>query len=255
MTGGRVEPYSQGVSRVRNRSLVFYAVVVVALLSLVFQVQYLILPEQLGARVGHNSESLGLVLLICLLAQYVRPWAERALRLVRTFLVFAVLVGVYLLLHFAVPMTSLSTLDECFSGAAYIWLYMMVPRRFRVAPVWVVLILAMIVVFFDTEFVLEQAESLVPLLIAPIALDLVDKTILDPDLADRRALRIAWIAVLAAVGVMFMAAAPAARADLNSIMTLAIDYGQRASEAYWAWIMVHAYFGFVVPPHLRRTKV
>lgn len=242
------------MSPVRTRSLVFYAVVVVALLILVFRLQYLVVSDQLGARIGHNSESLGLVLLICVLAQFARPWAERSARLLRTLLVLAVLVGMYLLLHFAVPITSVSTLDECFTGAAYIWLYMMVPRRFRVAPAWVLLILAAIIVFFDTRFVLEQAESLIPLLIAPIALDLIDRTILDPDLPDRRVVRMAWMVALAVVGLLFMAAAPSAREHLGSVLTLAIDYGQRASEAYWAWILVHAYFGFVVPPRLRKSE-
>lgn len=236
----------------RIRSLVFYVIVAVALLSLVLRAQYLFVSENLGARIGHNSESLGLILLICLLAQYARPWAVRAARLWRTLVVFATLMGVYLLLHFAVPVTSVSTLDECFSGAAYVWLYMMLPRRLRVAPAWVLLILLVIVIFFNTQFVLEQAESLIPLLLTPVALDLVDKTILDPTLPDRKMLRVAWMIFLAAVGFAFMAAAPWARANLDNVLTLAIDYGQRASESYWAWIAVHAYFGFVVPPRLRR---
>ncbi|MFD5213470.1 hypothetical protein [Microbacterium sp. NPDC058345] len=242
------------MSPVRIRSLVFYAVVVVALLVLVFRLQYLVVSEGLGARIGHNSEALGLVLLICLLVQYVRPWAQRSARLLRTLLILAALVGVYLILHFAVPITSVSTLDECFSGAAYIWVYMMVPKRFRVAPAWALVILAVIIVFFHTQFVLEQAESLIPLLIAPIALDIMDRTILDPDLPDRRVRRIVWMIVLALVGLTFMMVAPWARDDLDSVFTLFIDYGQRASESYWAWILVHAYFGFFVTPRLRAKE-
>lgn len=242
------------MSPLGGRAALFYSVVILVLLVLVFRLQNLVLSDSLGARIGHNSEVLGLVLLICTLIQYVRPWVRRRRRaqLSRVIVVFAVLATGYLVLHFAIPVTSVSTLDECFSGAAYIWLYIMIPDRFRSVPVVVLLVLVMIIVFFNTTFVLEQAESLIPLLIAPFALDVMDRTILSPTLPDRRVVRIVWVMFLAAVGLTFMVTAPWAREDLSGPLAYAIDYGQRASEAYWSWIIVHLYFGFWLTPRLRR---
>lgn len=242
------------MNRIRSTSIVFYALICAGLLGLVFKLQYLVVSEALGVRIGHNSEVLGLVLLICLLVQYVRPWALKTATTLRVVAVFVVLAACYLVLNLAVPITTVSTLDECFSGAAYVWIYMMIPKRYRSVPIALVLVLLVIVVFFNTEFITAQAESLIPLLIAPIALDLIDKTILEPELPDRRVLRIVWMIVLAGVGLMFMALAPWARQHLDDVLTYAIDYGQRSSEAYWSWILIHLYFGFLLPPHLRRAQ-
>ncbi len=240
---------------VATRSWIFYAVMVSAVVFLVLRLQYLFVSESLGAQIGHNSEALGLAILICLLVQFVRPWARRSAQVWRAAGVFLALMAIYFVLHFAVPLVTVSTLDECFSGAAYVWLYMMIPRRFRSVPAALLVVLAVIVIFFNTTFVLEQAESLIPLLIAPLALDVFDKTILDPSLTDRRWLRLIWIAILAVVGLTFMLVAPWARADLDQWYKYVIDYGQRASEAYWSWILIHVYFGFIVPPRLRRDVV
>ncbi len=218
---------------------------------MVSRLQYAFLPEGLATRVGHNSEVLGLVLLICLTLQYARPWARSAHTVIRASVVFLGLMGGYFVLHYAVTAPTITTLDECFSGAAYVWLYAMLPKRVRSVPLAVAVILLVIVVFYNTTFVLEQAESLIPLLIAPLALDLADRTILDPELPDRPGVRVVWIVVLASVGLAFMVAAPWARQDLDSWLKLVIDYGQRASEAYWAWILIHVYFGWVVPARLR----
>jgi hypothetical protein len=238
------------VSHIRVRSLTFYIVVAIALLILIFKLHYLFLPGSLAVRIGHNSESLGLALLFCALVQYVRPWAGT--RILRIVVVFVALAIGYLILHFAVAAPTVSTLDECFSGAAYVWLYMVIPKRFRSVPITLAVILLVLIVFFNTEFIIEQAESLIPLLLAPLAFDVFDKTILDPSLPDRRVLRVVWMLILAAIGFAFMAAASWARADLVNWFDYFIDYGERASEAYWAWILIHIYFGWVLPPRLRR---
>lgn len=235
------------------RSASFYAVVLLVQLALVTRVQFAFLPERLAGQIGHNSEVLGLTLLICSVLQFARPWAAASQRLMRTILVFAVLMGIYLIMHFAVSAPTVATLDECFSGAAYVWLYAMLPKRARIVPVVMGVVLLAIVVFYDTTFIIEQAESLIPLLIAPLALDVADRTILDPTLPDRPGVRVVWIVILAVIGLTLMVAARWARQDLDSWFTLFIDYGQRASEAYWAWILVHLYFGWIMPPRLRAS--
>src|SRR6185436_1213308 len=101
-----------------------------------------------------------------------------------------------------------------------------------------------IAIFFDSTFVLDQAESLVPLALAGPALDIFDRTILRPQLPDTPGLRLLWMALLlvAAVGLIF--AAHWARQDLHGSLRYAIDYAQRAAEAYWGWLIIHTFFSY-----------
>ena len=105
-------------------------------------------------------------------------------------------------------------------------------------------VLAGIVIFFDTTLVLDQAESLVPLALAPLALDVFDRTILEPDRPDRPLLRAVWMAGLVVFALAAMALAPWARDDLEGFVPLGIDYAQRAAEAYWGWLLLHVFFAY-----------
>lgn len=231
----------------------FYALVAVGLLILVTKAQERALPDGLSSQLGHNSEALCFALLVGLSIEVVRPWARRINRewTVAT-LGALVLAGAAWGLLQTEWSPTIVTLNEPILGAAFLLIYMTIPRPFRWWPLAFAVVLAGIVVFFDTRFVLDQAESLVPLLIAPLALDAIDRTILEPELPDRPTLRVGWIIALAAVAVTFMIAAPGARESLSSGLDLAIDYGHRAAEAYWGWILVHLYFGFVNSPARRR---
>ncbi|WP_418276072.1 hypothetical protein ACNHYB_14600 [Isoptericola jiangsuensis] len=236
------------------RSLIFYGVLTVALLALVTKAHALVLPAGLASQVGHNSEALLFALLVCAEVQFFRPWARRTARpWFWTVLVAAVMfLAAYLLLHSGWTST-LVTLNEPIFGAALVLLYVMVPRPFRLAPVVSIVVLAFVVVAFDTALVLDQAESLVPFMLAPLAFDVFDRTILEPEQPDRPSLRVLWIVLLLAVGLTFMLLAPWAREDLQGWLRYGIDYGQRASEAYWGWVLVHVYFGYVLGARWRRA--
>lgn len=229
------------------RSGAFYTLVAIALLILVTKAHAQVLPGGLASQIGHNSEALLFPLLVCATIQYFRPWArrQRAPWVPTVILAGLLFLAAYLLLQTGWS-SSIVTLNEPIVGAGLVALYVMLPRPFRYAPLVSLAVLAFIAVFFDTAFVLDQAESLVPFLIAPLALDVFDRTILERDQPDRPVLRVVWIGVLVAVGLAFMAAAPWARDDLQGWFRYAIDYGQRASEAYWGWILVHVYFGYVL---------
>ncbi|WP_370618058.1 hypothetical protein [Mumia sp. Pv 4-285] len=230
-----------------TRSALSYSLVGLALLILVTKVHAMALPSGIASQIGHNSEALAFALLVCAEIQFFRPWAlGRRLAWLWTVLGAGILfAAAYGLLQTGWT-SSVVTLNEPIVGAGFVLLYIMIPRPFRFAPLVSLAILAFIVIFFDTAFVLDQAESLVPFLIAPLALDVFDRTILEPDQPDRPVLRVVWIGVLAVVGLAFMASAPWAREDLEGWFRYGIDYGQRASEAYWGWILVHAYFAYVL---------
>lgn len=230
----------------RLLQVAYYPVLTLALVALVVKAQSLVLPAGLSSQIGHNSEALCFALLVCASIDFVRPWASRIGRpwLVASAGALFLWVGAWLLLQTDWP-SSVVTLNEAMVGAGFLLLYITIPRPFRMWPLAFTAILALIVVFFDTAFVLDQAESLIPFLIAPIALDYADRTILEPAQPNRPARRVAWIAALIVLGVGFMLLAPSAREDLDSGANLAIDYGQRAAESYWGWIIIHVYYGYI----------
>lgn len=224
-------------------SIVFNVVVAAFLLIIVTKNLGLLLPSGLATRIGHNSESLAFALLFCASIQFLRP---ALLRLMNPWLVAVPTAAVgfalgLLLEHSSLPPT-LVTLNEPVIATSILVLYTTMTRPLRFAPAIGAVALVLTIVFFRTSYVLDQAESMVPLILAPFALDVFDRTILEPGRSDRSGLRAAWCVALVVVGVGFILLAPGARENLHGFLPLAIDYGQRASEAYWGWLLVHLYF-------------
>jgi hypothetical protein len=149
----------------------------------------------------------------------------------------------YIMINSGLP-ASVVTLNEPVIATGFMLLYASIRRPFRYAPLVAVGILLLIAVAFRTDFVLNQAESLVPALLAPLALDVFDRTILEPQRRPAHALRLVWMALLLVIALGLIPAAEWARGDLHGPVRLGIDYAQRAAEAYWGWLVVHAYFGY-----------
>ncbi|KRE62030.1 hypothetical protein [Nostocoides sp. Soil756] len=235
----------------RARPAVFLLLTFVALLSMVTSTLRLVVPPGLAVRIGHNSESLLWVLLVIALVEIVRPRVIGRTWVVGM-LVAVLLVVTGLLLARADWPSSVVTLNEPVVGSGLMLAYLMLSRPIR-HPAWIVLVFVLLIAaFYRTDLVIDQSESLVPMVIAPVALDVVDRTILEPWLLDRRQLRLFWLGVLVLIGVFFMLVAPWARARMDNPLDLTIDYAQRASEAYWGWILLHLYFGYARPPSERR---
>lgn len=238
-----------GNSLVRRSS--FYGVLTLALVVLVTRSQHSFLPEGLASQIGHNSEALLFALLVCAGFE-VRTSLREGHRRPVLWAAGALLVVLGVLLVQSDLTSSVRTLNEPLIGGGLVLAYTTLPRSPRVGLGFALVVLAFIVVFFDTALVLDQAESLVPLLLAGPALDVVDLTILQPEAEARPGLRWAWMAGLACVAIGFMVTAPWAREDLAGPLRLGIDYGQRAAEAYWGWILVHGYFGVWLEAARRR---
>lgn len=228
------------MSRRALRSVVFYAAMV-----LISKSQTSFLPASLATQVGHNSESFLFAIIIAVEIQFIRPrlmassrrWVIAGAGAIAFFAV-----GYYLIHSGWIP--TIVTLNEPVIAGGFMLVYLMLPRPLKAAPYISLGILAFIVIFFNTGFVFDQAESLVPFLIAPLALDVFDRTILEPEHGDHPLRRAVWIVCLVAVAVAFMALAHWARQDLQGPIRLGIDYGQRAAEAYWGWILIHLYFSY-----------
>jgi len=229
---------------VRPRVVAYYLVMSLVLFVLVTKAHGQFLPSGLASQIGHNSEAFLFAIVVSAAIQLRRRLhgpIERAALTIGGGLVLIVL-GV-LLLHTGWR-SSLVTLNEPMIGAGLVLLYLTLPRSPKVALAVTTATLLFIFVFFDTPLVLNQAESLVPLLLAGPALDVFDRTILQPETADTPGLRLTWMALLLVAGVGFALVASWARQDLQGGFRLSIDYGQRAAEAYWGWLFVHLYFSY-----------
>lgn len=225
-----------------NRAVVFYGGISLLLVAIALKLHESVLPTGLAVKVGHNSEALLFALLVAAGVEW-RSGRSDVARAAR-FLVPAAagcLVAGALLWGSSLP-TSVVTLNEPLIGVGLVLLYAALPRPVRGA-VWVtVAVLVVIVLAFDTTLVRDQAEGLVPFALAPIALDVIDRSVLDPAQPERRRLVAAWMATLLVVAIGFILLAPWARAEPGGFVPAAIDYGQRSAEAYWGWLLLHGYF-------------
>jgi hypothetical protein len=144
----------------------------------------------------------------------------------------------------ALPGT-LTTLNEPVIGAGFLLFYLCLPRSRTTAVLATVSVTLCIAVLFNTTFVLDQAESLVPLVLAGPAIDIFDPRLLGGDSAGSKALWVAWMVTLTLLAVVFIPLGAWARAeDLGASAETTIDYLRRAIEGYWGWLFVHAYFAF-----------
>ncbi len=240
------------MNKLSTRSAVFYVLTAIVLLLLVTKTQKQFLPEGVATQIGHNSEAFLFALLVAAQIQVLRRIPISTARLAGMVVGGAVLIALGLLLKDADLAPTVVTLNEPLIGAGFVLLYLALPRSTMTAVVVTVVVVLYIVIFFDTTFVLDQAESLVPLALAGPALDIFDRTILRPELDDRPGLRLGWMALLLVVVIGLIPAAHWAREDLHGFLRLGIDYAQRAAEAYWGWLLVHAFFSYWLGPIWRR---
>lgn len=204
-----------------------------------------LLPTKLAAQVGNAGEGLLFAALVAGTIQFVRPWATTKPNpyvAVTPWALFCIASGVYLL-YSGLP-GSYATFSEPLIAAGLLSYFVMVPRPFRRALWLTVTMLVVIIVGFELEFVFRQSEALVALMLAPLAFDVIDRTVLDPDAGERPRLRLAWCVLLAVAWLPAWQAANAVRPDLTNALEYAIDYAHRASEAYWGLLFVTLYYSY-----------
>lgn len=230
------------------RATIYYGASVVLLALMMAKLLADVLPSALASQIGHNSEAVLYAALVCATVQLVRahrPATARSWVLVGAFA--AVCLALAAGLKASDLPSSVATLNEPLVAAGLTALYVNLPRPVRWPLAWSAAVLLVVVVFFDTALVLDQAESLVPLMIAPVALDVVDRSLLEPDQPDRPRRRLLWCGCLVGFAVLAMVLARAVRPDLSGPFDYGVDYGQRAAEAYWGWLLIHVYLGFWLP--------
>lgn len=230
------------------RAGIFYGASLALLAAMVAKQLTVLLPAGIASQVGHNSEAVLYAVLVCAALQLLRRarpspagrWAAAG--------AYAALcvVSAAALKASDLP-SSVATLNEPLVAAGLTTLYLCVPRPVRWPAAWSAAVLLFVVVLFDTTLVLDQAESLVPLMLAPLCLDVVDRALLEADQPWRPWRRLGWCACLIGLAVGALLAARLVRPDLSGPVDLGVDYAQRAAEAYWGWLLIHVYLGFWLP--------
>jgi hypothetical protein len=242
-----------------NRTTVtatYYAALVLVLAGVLLEIFPLVLPDALAGRIGHNSEGYVLALVVAAWVQFARP------RLVAdrrqwglTALAAAVLFAVGIALLLSDLPSRFRTLNEAFLALGLLIPYLQLPRPLRRSVVWttVAVVLVLVVAFNRTAAVTDLAESLAVLLLAPVAFDVVDRGILDPQAGTSPALRRAWYALLVAAPVCFSLLEY--QIALGGLPGEVARYCVRITEAFVCLLLVEFYFAVALRRTGRRESV
>jgi len=223
--------------------IVFYAALTVLILGVLFQVFPRVLPDSVATRVNHNSEAYVLALVIALWIQFARPRLRGTIR-ERPVVVAAVTgcVGLAVLLLATDLPSRFRTLNEAFLAAAVLIPYVQVRRPLppRLAAALAAAIFLVIVLGNRTQAVIDGAETLGVLVLAPLGFDIVDRGILDARARTSSSLRYAWYATLIAAPIAFSVLHYGL--DLKGNAGEATRYAVRVAEAFLCMLVLEAYF-------------
>ena len=237
--------YVRAMLRARRRILLtvaFYALVALVLAGILLQFLPLFLPDALATRIGHNSEGLLLALIIAGWIQFVRPRLAGANR---EWMVTASVAGLCLALGLFLILTDLPsrfrTLNEALLAAGllvpYVQLRRPLPHR---AALWLVIaVLAVTVVFNRTAIITDLAEMLAAFILVPLALDVVDRGILDPQAETSRRARYAWYAFLVIAPIAFSVLEY--QVGFDGLIGEALRYSVRVAEVFITLLLVELY--------------
>lgn len=202
-----------------------------------------VLPNSIGPRVRHNSEAYVLALLLALWIQFARPrlaGTAREMPAVAAAVVGCTALAVFLL---ATDFPSrFRTLNETFFAAAILIPYVQLRRPLpaRLAATLAAAVFLVIVVGNRTQIVIDGAETLGVLVLAPIGFDIIDRGILDPRARTYATHRYAWYAFLIAAPIVFSLLESGL--DLRGTAGEASRYAVRVAEAFLCMLALEIYF-------------
>ena len=226
----------------RALPVVFYGGLALVLASILFQWLGRITPDAVATRVGHNSEGYLAALVVAGWIQYARPRLTGHRReWVVTGVVAAVALAIGLLLLASDLPSRWRTLNETFLALALLLPYLQLRRPLpRVLAGGIAAgLLVVVVVFESTAAVTDLAETFGILILAPVALDLVDRGILDRDAGTSTRARWLWYGALVLVPVALSVLEY--QIGVDGILGVAIRYGVRVTEAFVCLLLVELY--------------
>ena len=229
----------------RVRSVIFYALASLALVLLVTKAQKEFLPAGLATQIGHNSEALLFALLVAAEIQILRGVSRPVIRLTGIATGAVLLIGLGTLLLRSDLSPTLVTLNEPIIGAGFVLVYLALPRSPAVGVGMCVAVALLVVVFFDTDVRAEPGRepgAAGPGRIGPRRLRPHDPPAPAPGRPEAPPLldgSCSWS--------LWCPSCPRLTGRGRTSMAgsaTRIDYLQRAAEAFWGWLLVHAFFSY-----------
>lgn len=229
----------------RILSAVYYGGLVLLLVLIVTGSLADLVPV-IGGHVSRNSEGLLIALLISAWIEFVRPAIALSSRewMLTAAAAAGCLACALLLLVDGVP-TSLRTLNEAFFALVVLLPYVQLTRPLP-RPAWVVPVVAVVVPVLgaDSGVAVTLAETFAFLLLIPLALDVGDRSILEPERARNLPLVAGWLLLVIAVPVVLHLVRPD---NPENLLEELARYLSRTTEAYVAVVCLHVYFSFLRP--------
>lgn len=236
----------------RILSAIYYGGLFLVLVLIVIGSLADLLPG-IGGHVSRNSEGLLMALLLSAWIEFARPALGSSVRawLLTAAAAAGCLIVALLLLVDGVP-TSLRTLNEAFFALVVLLPYVQLARPLP-RPAWVVPVVAVFVPILgaDSGVAVILAETFAFLLLIPLALDVGDRSILEPERPRNLPVVVGWLLLVIAVPVVLHLVRPADPANLLEELAY---YLSRTTEAYVAVVCLHAYFSFLRPAVRGRSR-
>lgn len=238
-----LEAAGRSQRRVRALGIVFYGTLLLLTLAILTQSLAELIGEHWAARIARNSEGILLALLLAAWIEFARPrWLGRPDRALWVAVVTAACVGLWFLLFVTDFPPRFKTLNETFLAAAVLIPYLQLRRPLRAWVPAAVFATALIVILVgqSNSVVILLAEALSALVLFPLALDVVDRGILDPYATTRTSMRVIWYLALAAAP--FVLWVLTVQMGTGGYAGEVLGYGMRTFESIGAALLIGLYF-------------
>ncbi len=224
-------------------AVAYYGALVTLVATIMFEVLPRILLDLIAGRISRNSEGIVLVLILSVWIQFARPRLKGTPReWPVTVTVGLVCLGIGLLLFFTDPINRVKTLNETFLAAALLIPYVQLARP---VPRWIPLVCSggvLLLVLFGNEnaTITLMAEALGALIMTTIALDVIDRGILDETARTLLPVRLAWYGFLLLGPAVFWQTDNGA--SLDGGLGEVIAYAGRTTEVFLCLLALELYF-------------
>jgi hypothetical protein len=225
---------------------VYYGGLCVLLALIISKTLTKLIPGKVGTHIGYDSEGYLLALLLPLWIEYARPrLAGRRIEWAVTTAAAVAMFGVFLLLYNSHSIVgTVKTLNETFFALAFLIPYVQRTRRPPEYVAWgcALGVLVIVLVAYNTASAVvtrHLAEGVVMMILAPIAFDITDRDILQPDRPSPLRVRQAWWVLLVLLPLLFIVLRDA---HLSATLEAAARYVTRAQEAFAGMLLLEIYF-------------
>jgi len=238
--------------------IAFYGGLVLLLSLIMTHLLGAVLPSALATKVGYDSEGFFIALFLTAWIQFGLPALASSRRRWGWTVGLGVLFLIIGVVMLAVPMPgSVKTLNEGAFAVALLIPYTSVRRPLPSWAPWVsavvVVFVAVVVTLQPASLVVNLAETLVALALAPVGFDLADRQILHPSRPSPRAWRAVWYLTIVFVPTLVVLLGTADRAG-PGVVAHVLHYLGRGREGFVGIVLTMGFLSTVVAPSRPRLS-